>query len=551
MTNKFYAICISLFISLFAFIVVLHGFSSLQTGSGSGSKKAPSVKFTSWSVGRSSGTDTSKAEHLSFITSTGTSCQFSASVNYQIIVQNQKQNTSPIDPSTVKWTVTGASHKMKFDTNSVSSNWTGPNPSNLDTGTAFNMVAKLKVPAYKATKSCTAIDAKRAQRKAVHREGESPTFTLNFAAQTKAGHKVTASITFAADEKDQIRQEYVDLNKPIPGRGDFVVSNTYDFGHYGKMLDAGLDGYFQSWIDAMNKLYRTGKKDSKGKALKPLEKSNFGLNSGYRSPHHNYHHAKSVVVLSSHMYGHALDVNGRDIDGKKGADQTKMVNAADTKKKDGGAGARFSQKYKNKTHVHADWAPSDWKQRAYSTDKTQNTAGDPPKLSLPAGGTTISTSKRATTTSPTTTLITTISYACGVHSGDPSDVSSHEWGSALCAITSHANYICLIDQDHSRMITGYSGSFYECQPHQTDACGHTDPTANAAYHAPQPASCSVLDAYWQSCRETQSYVCGVHTHDYPNRIDGGCGHTYTVGEKVHTPCKRVVKGRMHTEKRAP
>ena len=76
MNKKFYIFCIFLLV----FSVVFHGFSALETGSGSGSNSgsmnAPLVKYKEWQVGRSdTGTDKNKAEHLSFITSTETSCQ--------------------------------------------------------------------------------------------------------------------------------------------------------------------------------------------------------------------------------------------------------------------------------------------------------------------------------------------------------------------------------------------------------------------------------------------------------------------------------------------
>ena len=163
MNKKFYFFCIFLLV----FSVVFHGFSALETGSGSGSNSgsmnAPLVKYKEWQVGRSdTGTDKNKAEHLSFITSTGTSCQFSASVGYQ--GGSQPQNTSPIDPDTVKWDVIDANHSMTFDKSSVSKNWSGKHPSKFDTSTSFNVVAKVTVPRYKTDTSCTANDANRADR---------------------------------------------------------------------------------------------------------------------------------------------------------------------------------------------------------------------------------------------------------------------------------------------------------------------------------------------------------------------------------------------------
>ena len=379
-TKKFYALCLF----LFTFSVVFGGFSAQQTGSGSGTN-VPLVKFKEWKVGRSDkGTDKDNTVHISFITSTETTCWFSASVGY--VGGSQPKNTSPIDPKTVAWDVIGASHKMKLDKSSVKKNWTGKDPSTFDTGTSFNVVAKLIVPAHKKYGCTQPLDAKRKDRKPVHREGKKMAFKIKFTANTKAGGKVEKLLSLIADDKDQIRQEYVDLNRPIPTREDnkakltkWAGENTYDFGHYKMMLDHGLSGYFQAWIDAMNKDYRKGKKDAKGNPLSTLKKSDFLLNSGYRNPHHNHHHSGSTG-LSSHMYGYALDVNGRDLDGKSGVDKQKMVDAAYAAKPK----ARFSQPYKNKTHVHADWAPN----TPVLWPKRKKTADDPPSFKLPTQTTT-------------------------------------------------------------------------------------------------------------------------------------------------------------------
>lgn len=110
MTKKFYVVCISLFISLFALILVLPCFSAVEDpDSGSGSQPVPLVKFKDWQVGRSDeGTDKDNAVHLSFITSTQTESHFSVSVGY--VDGSQPPNTSPIDPSTVVWSLVDASH---------------------------------------------------------------------------------------------------------------------------------------------------------------------------------------------------------------------------------------------------------------------------------------------------------------------------------------------------------------------------------------------------------------------------------------------------------
>jgi len=128
MNKKFYVLCLF----LFTFSVLFRGFSAQQTNPGSGSKVAPSVKFKEWKVGRSDkGTDENNKVHISFITSTQTLCRFSASVGY--VGGSQPDNTSPIDPATVVWSVVDASHQMTLDTKSVKKNWTGPDPSTFDT----------------------------------------------------------------------------------------------------------------------------------------------------------------------------------------------------------------------------------------------------------------------------------------------------------------------------------------------------------------------------------------------------------------------------------
>ena len=132
-------------------------------------------------------------------------------------------------------------------------------------------------------------------------------FKLKFSAQTEAKQKVEVVLELAADDKDQIRQEYVDYNKPIPSRDEWSKEDTYDFGHYKLMMNAGLGGYFQDWIDAMNKLRQDinaekVKKDPNATLLEDLTKKDFTLNSGYRNPHHNYDHARAHTVKFTHVW---------------------------------------------------------------------------------------------------------------------------------------------------------------------------------------------------------------------------------------------------------
>ena len=142
MFKKFSVFCIL----LLAFSIVFRGFSALETGSGSGSMIAPSVVFKRWKIGRSAqGTNTNSDEHHSFITSTGTSCWFEASVGYKDIVDN----TSPIDQSTVVWSVIDGNQGI--ESTSIQHNWSGLHPEKLSGNTSFNVVGKLKVDEYEST----------------------------------------------------------------------------------------------------------------------------------------------------------------------------------------------------------------------------------------------------------------------------------------------------------------------------------------------------------------------------------------------------------------
>ncbi|MCG9132831.1 hypothetical protein J5I95_14220 [Candidatus Poribacteria bacterium] len=145
--------------------------------------------------------------------------------------------------------------------------------------------------------------------------------------------------------------------------------------------------------------------------------------------------------------------------------------------------------------------PSDPNEQANSGDENSDNTGNGN-----TGGTTDSTPLTDSTalTPETPSPPTTITYTCGIHSGDPISESS----------------------DHKTTIIGYSGSFYECQPHQTYSCGHMDLNNNSSSHALQ-ASCSETDSHGQGCTVTNFYACQSHTHQYPALISGACGHSYT------------------------
>ena len=118
-------------------------------------------------------------------------------------------------------------------------------------------------------------------------------------------------------------------------------------------------------------------------------------------------------------------------------------------------------------------------------------------------------------------------YACGNHSGAASDASGHVWGTFTCGDATHVGYLCGASSDHSTTIYGYSGSFYECQPHTNGACGHTYRLHEASTHTLQ-ASCSQTNAKGENCTVTSFYGCLSHTHTYPVAAGATCsnGHRY-------------------------
>lgn len=365
---------VCVFFFLFVFVVGSPVFSATSTTSGSGSK--PEMKFDSWRVGRSPrGTNINSKEQKSFITSTGTSTYLAASVMYKGGRQPKNSGISPIDPDTVKWTLDEGLLKGWKLAEPPGTSWSGSHPSKLSGSTSFNVVAKFSFPAHSDTSYYTIAhscggNAARRSRRPKHRDGEPMKINVKFSAKTYSGASVSLTLPLSQDEIDQIRQEHVDYDRVIPSRGSFRDSDGdysnfghvfYDFGHYDKMIDAGLKGYQQKWVAKMNALYRKGKT--------ALAMGDFTLNSAYRNPHHNFEHAKSKRSrLSPHMYGYALDIDGRDLDGISGADQQKMVDAAYAVE----PRARFSQKYPDKTHVHADWAPGNWASRTKTNPAPPN-----------------------------------------------------------------------------------------------------------------------------------------------------------------------------------
>ena len=481
---------IKFFVFLLVSVFVLSTFAAETQQSGSGSLPKPAMEFKSWQVGRGSvGSEINNIVHTSFITSTETECRFTASVGYK--GGNQPQSSvSPIDPDTVVWSIVDPNHGMALADGSLKHNWSGSHPSKLSGTTSFNVIGKLNVPEYKPTpKPAICRDEnnhRRHERTPTHRGNTKLAFKIKFTARTEAGQTVSEVLPLKQYDIDQVRQEYVDLNRMIPARVDpkWVSQDTYDFGHYPVMLNAGLYNYHQKWVDAMNK------RERQPKSLSNLAISDFTLNSGYRNPHHNRHHARSTG-FSTHMYGYALNVDGRDLDDIAGADQQKMVNAAYAIPQPNRA--RFSQKYANKTHVHADWAWSNW----YAFSKTPGArAGDPPSFSLPPQST-----DQPVTAAPAPPA--PVPGDCGTHTIPASQVANHASTNFACG--SHTYYACQTP----------ATSETNRHSHQTLPCGsHSGYRCTATSNHTQTTTCPT-DTNGQSCSYGSYYACSPHTHAYP------------------------------------
>ena len=527
------------FVFLFFFAVVLPSFFAETQQSGSGSLPKPTMEFKSWQVGRGSvGSEINNIVHTSFITSTETECRFTASVGYK--GGNLPQGSvSPIDPDTVVWSIVEPNHGMALADGSLKHNWSGSHPSKLSGTTSFNVIGKLNVPEYQPTpKPAICLDENnhlRGGRTPTHRGNTKLAFKIKFTAQTQNGQTVSEVLSLKQYPIDQVRQEYVDLNKMIPDRVDpkWWSQDTYDFGHYQVMLNAGLYNYHQKWVDAINDLYRKNKL--------ALSISDFTLNSGYRNPHHNYHHAGSTAGLSPHMYGYAIDVQGRDVDGNGTMDKIKMRDAAKAKVKDGGAGAREALLYSNTDHVHADWARPDW----YAFSKTPGArAGDAPSFSLPLQGTDSplhggNNNNNGNNGNSGNSGNSKALHTCGVH--ETSVSGSHSYSTYTCG--SHSGYACQESNDHKTYISSCSetengrtcnnsSGYYECSPHS-----HTYPSYHACGVHLRSATgnhslrsfCWSRDSNGYGCTVTNFYACDGHSHTYPNSADVTCaaGHTYS------------------------
>ena len=509
---------------LFFFLlsVVSPVFSATPTNSGSGS--VPEMKFESWRVGRSpTGTNINSDEQKSFITSTSTSTYLEASVVYKGGTQPRNSGISPIDPSTVKWKLDEGLNKGWALAELPGTSWSGLHPSKLSGTTSFNVVAKFSFPPfndrtyYTISGSCGGNDARRS-RSSKHRDGEAMKITVKFSAKTYSGASVYLTLPLLQDEKDQIRQEHVDYNRVIPSRDSLIDSDGdynnfghvyYDFGHYDYMIDKGLKGYQQKWVKSIN--------DRERKDKAALTLSDFTLNSAYRNPHHNFEHAGSNRSrISAHMYGYALDIQGRDVDDKEGEDQKKMDDAADA------AGARYTDIYSS-GHVHGDWAPSNWGSSKYIGSAPNDFDLDPQSTDTasfvetpnnPAPNAPNAPPAPSSSSTPPSSSSSSL-QACG-HRYDPNSSSAHSHRSVNFPCGNHSYYACA--PATTSEIARHSSGPLPCGAHTGYPC---DLVLKHLRMRPCPP-----DANGNSCLIGSYYGCLPHSHSYPAMKTCGAGHSY-------------------------
>lgn len=163
------------------------------------------------------------------------------------------------------------------------------------------------------------------------------------------------SVGVVQDEKDQLRQEYVDMEKKIIPKWE-------------ELIDKGDTAHFSvSQFNASQKVGGGEYKYILCKVLDKLEKvrSKAGnipmtINSGFRNPYK--HHVKLGLKTkeSPHLYGMAADISLDDFNGDKKIDETDRVLINTPAKV---LGACIEPANKTKTWIHLDWrgtCPPGW-----------------------------------------------------------------------------------------------------------------------------------------------------------------------------------------------
>ncbi len=167
-------------------------------------------------------------------------------------------------------------------------------------------------------------------------------------------YRITASLTVNGveikstpapviqDERDQCRQEYIDMDKNhIPARSEFVDANSYvDPGHF-SFNEINFGDY--SWAIFSIAQHCENIRTAMGCPLT--------VNSGYRSPIHNAN--IGGAANSRHMYGDAVDFAVQDFNNDGQTNQTDWQMLADECENEG---ATYVEPYSmTGTWVHADW----------------------------------------------------------------------------------------------------------------------------------------------------------------------------------------------------
>ncbi len=149
--------------------------------------------------------------------------------------------------------------------------------------------------------------------------------------------------TIHQDERDQCRQEYIDMNKATkPARSAFVNAQTYT--NPGNFSFSEINSGTFTWAIFTIAQHLQNIRAAIGNQSMPV-------NSGYRNPIHNA--AIGGAPESRHIYGDAADIGLQDWNGDGTTDQddwTLMYNAAHNE------GAWVEEPFSlTPTWVHMDW----------------------------------------------------------------------------------------------------------------------------------------------------------------------------------------------------
>lgn len=151
------------------------------------------------------------------------------------------------------------------------------------------------------------------------------------------------------DEIDEVRQEYVDHDIPVPSRTSFREDQSaYNDGCGGPFVDAGLLGYETAWAAACDAIIK--EKDPN----KSITINDLSVSSAYRNPEHNRHHIVNPpgAPRSRHQYGDALDVLYVDLNNDGHATKDGDAELMEKAAYNASATKVFWKTYS--THVHAD-----------------------------------------------------------------------------------------------------------------------------------------------------------------------------------------------------